>query len=136
MIRVISKEESILNDGSVWITYIQDDKYFGFELCYDTDKTVKVNRGKIKVNNLNSKYVMIEALLSDDELYCIDQYDDIIKFEAAKISLQIDFDKYPVLKDYIEFESINGEESIVIYKNILIELLFNCTKEKSEINLM
>lgn len=136
MIRVISKEESILNDGSVWITYIQDDKYFGFELCYDTDKTVKVNRGKIKVNNLNSKHVMIEALLSDDELYCIDQYDDIIKFEAAKISLQIDFDKYPVLKDYIEFESINGEESIVIYKNILIELLFNCTKETSEINLM
>ena len=114
MIRVISKEESILNDGSVWITYIQDDKYFGFELCYDTDKTVKVNRGKIKVNNLNSKHVMIEALLSDDELYCIDQYNDIIKFEAAKISLQIDFDKYPVLKDYIEFESINGEESIVI----------------------
>lgn len=136
MIRVISKEESILNDGSVWITYIQDDKYFGFELCYDTDKNVKVNRGKIKVNNLNSKHVMIEALLSDDELYCIDQYDDIIKFEAAKISLQIDFDKYPVLKDYIEFESINGEESIVIYKNILIELLFNCTKETSEINLM
>lgn len=136
MIRVISKEESILNDGSVWITYIQDDKYFGFELCYDTDKTVKVNRGKIKVNNLNSKRVMIEALLSDDELYCIDQYDDIIKFEAAKISLQIDFDKYPVLKDYIEFESINGEESIVIYKNILIELLFNCTKETSEINLI
>ena len=136
MIRVISKEESILNDGSVWITYIQDDKYFGFELCYDTDKTVKVNRGKIKVNNLNSKHVMIEALLSDDELYCIDQYDDIIKFEAVKISLQIDFDKYPVLKDYIEFESINGEESIVIYKNILIELLFNCTKETSEINLM
>lgn len=136
MIRVISKEESILNDGSVWITYIQDNKYFGFELCYDTDKTVKVNRGKIKVNNLNSKHVMIEALLSDDELYCIDQYDDIIKFEAAKISLQIDFDKYPVLKDYIEFESINGEESIVIYKNILIELLFNCTKETSEINLM
>ena len=136
MIRVISKEESILNDGSVWIMYIQDDKYFGFELCYDTDKTVKVNRGKIKVNNLNSKHVMIEALLSDDELYCIDQYDDIIKFEAAKISLQIDFDKYPVLKDYIEFESINGEESIVIYKNILIELLFNCTKETSEINLV
>ena len=124
MVRVTSIDFSSYEDGSVWLSYVQDDGY-GYELRYPSNILEPICENKIRLNQLQSSYLIRDALWSDNEMVSVFRDDE--DYEKCCSDFKTDCEKYPELIDYsdVDYDENGNVNAIIIYSPIITKILFN-----------
>lgn len=125
MVEVFSIEPTTFEDDSYWLTYKQDNKYYGYEIRYPYNIINPIPENKIFVEDLKMSSLIIDVLYSNNEMLYIDETEDKVYYEECKRLIEEDLKLHPELKDYIEYEAYDElTDSIVISGTIITECLF------------
>lgn len=125
MIEIEAIMPTTFEDGSSWLIYKQDGKFYGYELTYQQKEVDSIARDKILIDDLKIKNLVYDVLYSDNEMLYIDECDDKAYFEECKTLIEEDLKLHPELKDFIGYESFNDDtDTIVITGGIIVKCLF------------
>lgn len=125
MIEVVSISFTTYEDGSIWLSYKQNERNYGYELRYPKNILEPVNENKIPIDNLKSKALIYDVLYSDNEMLYIDELFDKDYYDKCKQLIEEDCKLYPQIRDHIDYEPYdNDTDTLVIFGGIITEVLF------------
>lgn len=125
MIEVVSVSFTTYEDGSIWLSYRQNERNYGYELRYPKNILEPVNENKIPIDNLKSKALIYDVLYSDNEMLYIDELFDKGYYDECKQLIEEDCKLYPQIRNHIDYEPYdNDTDTLVIFGGIITEVLF------------
>ena len=124
MVKVISIDKTLYDDGSVWLLCEHNSNYYSCELRYPEDILNPIDEDKIVLDNLKCKDLVKDIWDFDDSIVYIDEEDDVEFYRDCLDNILVDLKKYPELENFVCITDYECNNTITIYGDIITKILF------------